>query len=181
MNEATEGSQQPGYPDIDPVQQGGSPAAASSQQEAATSPTMAHASPTAPQASPQGSNAAEAWQAIQDRMKPPLCQHGEPCKMKRTTKQGPNKRGCSCPIDEAHSQLLAPCDVCLLVSSCSSDCIPVHYVCSVVCCNPGSCGAGRYVYMCSRPPAADNEGQCKTFFFVDVYRSQKRPTNAAFP
>ena len=25
------------------------------------------------------------------------------------------------------------------------------------------CDVGRYFYMCSRPPAADDEGQCKTF------------------
>ena len=58
--DGTEGSQQPCYPDIDLVEQGGSSLATSSPQEAERSPTAAHASPAAPQASPQGSNAAKA-------------------------------------------------------------------------------------------------------------------------
>ena len=182
----TEGSQRPGCPDIVPMQQGSSPLEASSQQEATTSPTVAHASSTSPQASPQESSAAEAWQAIQARMKPPLCQHGTPCAMKRTTKQGPNKGGFSCHTRQD-----------TFPASCTLDCIPVCYVCfqllalsiAYLCTtsallsasNPSSCGVGRYVYMCSRPPAADSEGQCKTFYFVDVYRSQERSTILAPP
>lgn len=90
--------------------------------------------------------------------------------MKRTTKQGPNKGEYSCPSD----QNTAP-------ASCTLDCIPASYVCSAECLSPGSFRVGRYVYMCSRPPAADSEGQCKTFFFVDAYRSQGRPTTVASP
>ena len=89
--------------------------------------------------------------------------------MKRTTKQGPNKGGCICCTDKN-----------TFPASCSLNHIPVCYVCSAECFNLGSCGVGRYVYMCSRPPATDSEGQCKTFYSVDVYRSLERSTTVGF-